>query len=366
MATISLTSARAEQPALTALPKTRSSSSLASLTSSENDASINSTLCEPAEKSTGNSDCLGCGAHSREVAFVDLEPAELNICSALGERDSRTIECLRINGCRMDSSTLSMLVNDLCRLELPNLHTVDLSKNQLSGSLAGASLARLLGNAPLVRTLSLGWNNLSLADLRDMTGSSLANMAFLDLRSNPLHVPARKSSTKRSSRKTGSRRSSVSVDDNSADDMAWVHAFVKSMPALSHVLLAQANIADRALIVLLDALIRPSTSIEYIGLEWLGLGSRLASLSTIFGNIASAGQKNTSSPLHLNLAANNLGDGGISVITSTDATMTSLTLACNFITERGTAMLAKWLPKSGLTSLDLSDNHFGDQGIASL
>ncbi|KAJ2841704.1 hypothetical protein J3B02_005806, partial [Coemansia erecta] len=335
--TASLIGTGSEQPALTALPKTGSSSSLASLLSSEHDASTSSTLCEPMEKSINDGDCLGCGMHSREIAFVDLEPTELNICSALGERDSRTIECLRINGCRMDSSALSLLVEELCHLELLNLHTIDFSKNQLSGSLAGKSLAKLLGNAPLVRTLSLGWNNLSLGDLRDLSQSSLANVAFLDLRSNPLLVPTRKSSAKCTSKKASSRRSSVTIEDNGSDnndDMAWLYALVESMPALTHVLLAQASIADKALIVLLDALTRPGTSIEYIGLEWLSLGSRLASLSAIFKNIVSSRQNFTSSTLHLNLAANNLGDSGIDVIASSGATMASLTLACNFITEK--------------------------------
>ncbi|KAJ1880629.1 hypothetical protein H4R99_007415 [Coemansia sp. RSA 1722] len=362
MATVSSTSAGTEQIVLTALPKISSSSSLASLLSSEHGASTSSTVCEPIEK-LANDEYTGCGVHSREIAFVDLEPTELNIGSALGQRDSRTIECLRINGCRMDSLTLSALVEDLCCLELPNLHTVDLSKNQLSGSLAGASLAKLMDTAPLVRTLSLGWNNLSLADLKDLTGSLLVNVELLDLRSNPLLVPALKTTSK--SRRRRSSASTVDASDDSCD-MSWVYALVDSMPALSHVLLAQAKIADKALITLLDALTRSNTSVEYIGLEWLSLGSRLASLGIILQNVASSRHSTSSASLHLNFAANNLGDRGVDVITSSSATMTSLTLACNFITERGTAMLAKWLPKSGLISLDLSDNHFGDQGIASL
>ncbi|KAJ2394269.1 NACHT, LRR and PYD domains-containing protein 13 [Coemansia sp. RSA 2603] len=352
---------------LSALPKSVSAASLASLLSGEQGVSTSPTLCEPATSST---DDLVSSIHSREISFVDVEPEDLIITNMLGERDSRTIECLRINGCRMDGKIFSAIVDELCTLDLPSLHTVDVSKNQLGGPAAGSALAKLLSHASSIRFLSLGWNYLTLADLKDIGLNAPCSVTSLDLRSNPLHVP--KNSKRSSSTKTSRRSSSASLLDGEDSDIfastEWVYALIDSMPNLTHVQLAQANIGDKALVVLMDAITRTSACVEYVGLEWLGLGSRLAALRQILDNTALVHLPETADKpaLHLNLAANNLGDAGVDVLTSSRARIGSLTLACNFITERGTSMLAKWLPLSGIVSLDLSDNYFGDQGIISL
>ncbi|KAJ1724556.1 NACHT, LRR and PYD domains-containing protein 13 [Coemansia erecta] len=362
-----LTGAESTHVPLTALPKSGSAASLASLISGEHGVSTSPTLCEP---STGSTNDLVSSIHSREIAFVDVEPTDLNIADALGERDPRTIECLRINGCRMDGSIFYAVVDELCTLDLPNLHTVDVSKNQLGGSAAGSALAKLLAHAPSIRFLSLGWNYLSLADLKIVGLNTPCGVTSLDLRSNPLYVPRKPS--RRSSRNASRRSSSTSLSDTEHADIfastEWVYALIDAMPGLTHVQLAQANIGDKALVALLDALTRASTCVEYVGLEWLGLGSRLAALRQILDNTTSSHLPDTADQpaLHLNLAANNLGDAGVAVLTSSSARIGSLTLACNFITERGTSMLAKWLPSSEIVSLDLSDNYFGDQGIISL
>ncbi|KAI9475116.1 NACHT, LRR and PYD domains-containing protein 13 [Coemansia sp. RSA 989] len=329
--------------ATSTLPKSSSSTSLASAMSSDKDAgSTSPTLCEqtgPLDKEIDNS-------HSREIVLLDLSPEDLDISHALGDRTSKTIECLRINRCRMDGATFASLVGALCAYELPCLHTVDISQNRVGGAQAGAALAKLLLHAPAVRFLSLGWNQLSLGDLKDIVpfGSGTHSIQCLDLRANPLGIPKSKS----------------------AKDNLWVGALVAAMPHLTHVQLAQATIDDSLLVTLLYALVTQSTSLEYIGLEWLGLGGRLATVRSIMSGLIPSDPKAPVRSLHLNLAANNLGDSGVKIITESGAVLSSLTLACNFITERGTRMLAKWLPTSGLTLLELSDNYFGDQGIAAL
>ncbi|KAJ2456280.1 hypothetical protein EV183_000207 [Coemansia sp. RSA 2336] len=329
--------------ATSTLPKSSSSTSLASAMSSDKDAgSTSPTLCEQTDPSDKEAD----NSHSREIALLDLSPEDLDISHALGDRTSETIECLRINRCRMDGATFASLVDALCAYELPCLHTVDISQNRVGGAQAGAALAKLLLHAPAVRFLSLGWNQLSLGDLKHIVslGSGTYSIQCLDLRANPLGTPKSKS----------------------AKDNSWVGALIAAMPCLTHVQLAQATIDDSLLLTLLYALVTQSTGLEYIGLEWLGLGGRLATVRSIMSGLIPADQKAPVRPLHLNLAANNLGDSGVKIITESGAVFSSLTLACNFITERGTGMLAKWLPTSGLTLLELSDNYFGDQGIASL
>ncbi|KAJ2889603.1 hypothetical protein IWW38_004609, partial [Coemansia aciculifera] len=265
-------------------------------------------------------------SHSREICFLDLTPSELNIAEALGERSPATIECLRINRCRMDSTTFACLVDDLCSHDLSALHTIDLSQNQLEGIEAGAALAKLLSQARAARFLLLGWNKLSLADFQPIlalatTESTLHgtySVECLDLRTNPLAVPP-----KRASAKSSKRRQAAEPNDE------WIGSFVACMPKLTHVQLAQSTISDESLVLLLHSLTRTSPDIEYIGLEWLGLGNRLSALRSIMHNLAPL-----SPLLHLNLSANHLGDSGVSVIATSGAVLASLTLACNFITER--------------------------------
>ncbi|KAJ2719512.1 NACHT, LRR and PYD domains-containing protein 12 [Coemansia sp. Benny D115] len=359
---------------LTHLPKSSSSLSL----KSNNDASVSSTVCEPANDLASNSEYISKKAHSREICFVDLEPSELSITQALGSRASETIECLRINGCRMNSDIFLALVDELCQLSLPNMHTVDMSKNQLCGSLFGASLARLLKHAPAIRTLSLGWNHLALQDLKDIAQIDCCNITTIDLRSNPLGQPKSKPSSRRSASSKVRRNKSISNSSTSSsdsacadadgDDMEWIAALISNMPHLTHVQLAQSTIDDKMLVKLVCALTAPSTPIEYIGLEWLELGSRLATLNSMLRNLVpkEGVESCPQNSLHLNLAANNIGDAGVDTISATGIRLVSLTLACNFITERGAGVLAKWLPFSGLTALDLSDNYFGDQGVVAL
>ncbi|KAJ2886004.1 NACHT, LRR and PYD domains-containing protein 14 [Coemansia aciculifera] len=335
-----------------ALPKSRSNASLSSSTSTENSP----TLCEQARDDIGVADNGATVlSHSRELCFLDLTPSELDISEALGGRSAATIECLRVNRCRMDSKTFARLVDGLCSNDLTCLHTVDLSQNQLSGVEAGATLAKLLSHAKTVRFLSLGWNKLSLADLRPIaetiTAAWSCNVTCLDLRANPLTTPY-----KRSSKKSPKR---YPVHETNDDE--WIGSLVARMPELTHVQLAQAMVGDKPLISLLRSLTRSSSNVEYIGLEWLGLGNRLSALRAIMSNLTAP-----SRALHLNLSANYLGDSGVEVVATSGAMLASLTLACNFITERGTGMLAKWLPLLGLGSLDLSDNYFGDQGVISL
>ncbi|KAJ2458759.1 NACHT, LRR and PYD domains-containing protein 13 [Coemansia sp. RSA 2424] len=337
-----------------ALPKSRSNASLNSASSADNSP----TLCEQARELGAADNGAAALSHSREICFLDLTPGELSVSEALGGRSPATIECLRINRCRMDGKAFACLVDDLCSHDLPSLHTVDVSQNQLSGIEAGAALARLLSQARAVRFLSLGWNKLSLADLRPVIADATAamsgahNVECLDLRANPLTAPV---NSKRSSKKSSKRLHAVEADDE------WLGSLVACMPKLTHVQLAQAAIGDKPLISLLRSLTRTGSAIEYIGLEWLGLGNRLPVLRAIMANLAPPSQV-----LHLNLSANHLGDSGVEVIATSGAVLSSLTLACNFITERGTGMLAKWLPISGLRTLDLSDNYFGDQGVISL
>ncbi|KAJ1888056.1 hypothetical protein LPJ71_008594, partial [Coemansia sp. S17] len=111
-----------------ALPKSRSNSSLSSSTSTENCP----TLCEQARDNLGVADNDATVlSHSRELCFLDLTTSDLNISEALGGRSTATIECLRINRCRMDSRAFARLVDDLCSDDLACLHTVDVSQNQL-------------------------------------------------------------------------------------------------------------------------------------------------------------------------------------------------------------------------------------------
>ncbi|KAJ2468040.1 NACHT, LRR and PYD domains-containing protein 13, partial [Coemansia sp. RSA 2320] len=271
----------------------------------------------------------------------------------------------------MDGGAFLNLASALCSYDLSSLHTVDLSQNHLSGAEAGMALARILSHAKSVRFLSLGWNRLLLSDLCPIISANEKALAStsqtyeiecLDLRANPL-TPV----LKRSSKKSTKHRS---VHKECGDE--FIGALVASMPNLTHIQLAQATIGDRELISLLRSLTRPGSRVEYVGLEWLGLGSRLSALREMLGNMASGDMTSAAAtvahPLvavHLNLSANNLGDSGVEVITSSGAVLQSLTLACNFITERGTGLLAEWLPQSGLRLLDLSDNYFGDQGIVS-
>ncbi|KAJ2846412.1 NACHT, LRR and PYD domains-containing protein 14 [Coemansia brasiliensis] len=335
--------------ATSTLPKSSSSMSLSSAMSSEKGAdSTSPTLCEQTEPTDKETD----STYSREIALLNLSPEDLDISHALGDRTFKTIECLRINRCRMDGATFASLVDAICAYELPCLHTVDISQNRVGGAQAGAALAKLLAHAPAVRFLSLGWNQFSLGDLKDIVsfGPGTYSIQCLDLRANPLGIPCKLSKTAKS---------------DSAGS-SWVGTLIAAMPHLTHVQLAQATIDDSLLVTLLYALVSRSTSLEYIGLEWLGLGGRLATVRSIMSGLIPSDPKAPVRPLHLNLAANNLGDSGVKIITESGAVLSSLTLACNFITERGTGMLAKWLPTSGLTLLELSDNYFGDQGIASL
>ncbi|KAI8325985.1 RNI-like protein [Martensiomyces pterosporus] len=263
----------------------------------------------------------------------------------------------------MDAAAFASLTDVLCLHNLPRLRSVDISQNQVgggTGELAGKALCKLLTHASSISTLSLGWNKLTLSDLRHMVPPSTGvgapvvyGVNYLDLRANPLTPPAKHSNSK--------RRNAESADTSGSE--TWLPALVDSLPHLTHVLLAQATISDGMLAALLRSLARPSAHIEYIGLEWLGLGNRLSVLRAILSNLSPPPTRRS---LHLNLSANNLGDAGVQAIASSNAVLSSLTLSCNFITERGTACLAQWLPASGLTDLDLSDNHFGDQGVSAL
>ncbi|KAJ2798349.1 hypothetical protein H4S07_005712, partial [Coemansia furcata] len=259
------------------------------------------TLCEHSRDLADNTATVL--SHSREICLLDLTPSELNISEALGGRSAATIECLRVNRCRMDSKTFARLVEDLCSDDLPCLHTVDVSQNQLSGVETGAALAKLLSHARSVRFLSLGWNKLSLVDLRPLADVTTAawsyNVACLDLRANPLAAPYKRSSKKSSKR--------YPVDETG--DEEWIDSLVARMPELTYVQLAQVTISDKSLISLLHSFTHSSSNIEYIGLEWLGMGNRLSALRTIMGNLAAP-----SRPLHLNMSANYLGDSGVEVV----------------------------------------------------
>ncbi|KAJ2125677.1 NACHT, LRR and PYD domains-containing protein 13 [Coemansia sp. RSA 720] len=349
-ATIAVDIARTQSAVLFKSP---SSTSFTSTSSSDKDASTTPTLFEQASVDTDDAKVLN--THSREITMVDLPPEELDIVQALGDRTPESIECVRINRCRMNCETFQLLVDALCKYELPCLHTVDISQNRVGGAQAGAALAKLLTHAPTIRFLSLGWNQLSLVDLKALaaTDSGTCSIQCLDLRANPLGTSHKLSSK-------NAKKHAESVDN------IWVSALVAAMPNLTHVQMAQATIDDSSLVCLLHALTAKVSCLEYIGLEWLGLGSRLATVRSIMSGLVPADLAVPVRSLHLNLAANNLGDGGVKIIAESGAMLTSLTLACNFITERGTGMLAKWLPSSGLLALELSDNYFGDQGIASL
>ncbi|KAJ2241513.1 hypothetical protein GGH97_004258, partial [Coemansia sp. RSA 475] len=327
------------------LSKSPSRTSFTSTSSSDKDASTSPTLFE--QTGVDTDDAKAINTHSREIAMVDLSPEELDIAQALGDRASESIECVRINRCRMNCETFQLLVDALCKYELPCLHTVDISQNRVGGAQAGAALAKLLTHAPTIRFLSLGWNQLSLVDLKALavTGSGACSIQCLDLRANPLGT----------SHKLSSKKAKKHVE---SEDNIWVSALVAAMPNLTHVQMAQATIDDSSLVCLLHALTANVSCLEYIGLEWLGLGSRLATVRSIMSGLVPADLATPVRSLHLNLAANNLGDGGVKIIAESGAMLTSLTLACNFITERGTGMLAKWLPSSGLLALELSDNYF--------
>ncbi|KAJ2804552.1 NACHT, LRR and PYD domains-containing protein 13 [Coemansia guatemalensis] len=322
-------------------------------------ASTSPTLCEHSE--IQEEDTKVAGAFSREITLVDISPEDLDALQELGDRASETIECLRINRCRMDGSTFAALVDALCTHALPRLHTVDISQNRVGGAQAGIALAKLLAHAKNVRYLSLGWNQLALADLAALAtcGSGTHGIKYLDLRANPLGI------SPNNLRKKSKKHADSAVDLDAGAD-AWIGEFVAAMPSLTHLLMAQATIDDSLLVAFIHALTEQRASLEYIGLEWLGLGGRLATVRSLVSGLVPSNPAMPPRPLHLNLAANNLGDSGVKIIAESGAVLSSLTLACNFITERGTRMLAEWLPSSGLTALELSDNYFGDQGILSL
>ncbi|KAJ2159396.1 NACHT, LRR and PYD domains-containing protein 14 [Coemansia sp. RSA 552] len=351
----------ASGPLPTMLPKSPSRASLASSAEAGDDASASLTLCETASgvDVPHAKSAPAASAHSREIRLLDLSPEDLDVAQALGDRNPAAIECLRINRCRMTGEGFSSLVDVLCTYDLPHLRTIDISQNRVGGAQAGAALAKLLAHAGTVRFLSLGWNQLVLADLKAMAAPETSAYAIqtLDLRANPLGGPS-------SVRKQRKRAGKGDAKDGS--DEAWIGALAASLPCLTHLQLAQATVDDGSLVTLLHALTGQHSRIEYIGLEWLGLGARLATVRSIMSGLVPADFASAPCMLHLNLAANNLGDAGIKIIAESGARLSSLTLACNFITERGAGMIAKWLPSSGLTALELCDNYFGDQGIASL
>ncbi|KAJ2553748.1 NACHT, LRR and PYD domains-containing protein 13, partial [Coemansia sp. RSA 1933] len=352
------------------LPKTRSSTSLKSTTTStDNDSTFASpTLCNQ-ERAEG----MECNAeNSREISFLDLSPTDIDVSEALGVRAPETIECVRINRCRISGDDFASIVDSLCQFNLPSLHTLDVSQNHVGGARASYALHKILTHAPAIRFLYLGWNQLALADLKHLATlpSQTCKVGYLDLRSNPLSTATPQKSKSKNKKGSSSSSSPSLTDDSSVDSgvscMSWIDSFVDSLPELTHVLMAQAFIDDQALSAFMRALTRPESRVEYIGLEWVGLGSRLATLSAIMKGLSPAPSDAPARSLHLNLASNNLGDSGIDIISQSSAKLMSITLACNFITERGTGFLAKWLPESGLESLDLSDNYFGDQGVISL
>ncbi|PIA19559.1 RNI-like protein [Coemansia reversa NRRL 1564] len=338
-------------------------SSILSLSSSSLDAdqaaSTSPTLCGNSESQEDSTKVAS--AYSREISLVDIAPEDLDALQELGDRASETIECLRINRCRMDGSTFAALVDVLCTHPFPRLHTVDISQNRVGGAQAGVALAKLLAHAKSICTLSLGWNQLALADLKALTtcGPGTHSIKSLDLRANPLGLSPNNLGKK------SKRHADSSVDLDAGVD-AWIGRLVAAMPNITHVLMAQATIDDSLLVTFIHALTEQHAYLEYIGLEWLGLGGRLATVRSLFSGLVPSNPAMPLRPLHLNLAANNLGDSGVKIIAESGAVLSSLTLACNFITERGAKMLAEWLPSSRLTALELSDNYFGDQGILSL
>lgn len=321
------------------LPKSNSNVSLSSSTT-------------PSVSSTLNKDFGQPEKYSSELTFVGCTLSNsLDIAAALGNRSPESIEYLRINCCRMDGKTFSNVVASMSGFQLPNVHTVDLAQNQLCGLVSGMALADLLKHLPAVRTLSLGWNKLSIFDLKPMSDRLVYNIKCLDLRANPLCA-----STNRSKHRH--------IQDT---DYTWIKTLFNTMPNLTHVLMAQVTINNvEALASLLTSVLRPNAAIEYVGLEWLSLGSHLSVLQSIMKHLASPELGTLAKSLHINLSSNNLGDSGIKTITDCGVMLQSLTLACNFVTQRGAEYLSKWLPQSGLEKLDLSDNYFGDQGVISL
>ncbi|KAJ1950807.1 hypothetical protein FBU59_000511 [Linderina macrospora] len=316
--------------------------------------SVMSTLISTSEHTMAKTE------YSCEVVVEDLDPEDISFALALGDRASERIECVRINRCRMDGATFSALVDEMCKVDLSRLQTFDIAQNSVGGELVGPALLRLILHAKNIRHLALGWNKIALADLAALAPAKDSDIQLsighLDLRANPLSQPL-KSSSRRSAK--------IATGAYSLTDLSWLPSLVAAMPRLTHVLLAQASVGDGDLVALIHALVAAVPPIEYIGLEWLGLGSRLSALRAILGDLS---PKLAASPLrlHLNLSANTLGDSGMKVISESPAKMTSLTLSCNFVTERGASYLAQWLPCSGVSDLDLSDNHFGDQGVAAL
>ncbi|KAJ1960870.1 hypothetical protein GGI12_003566 [Dipsacomyces acuminosporus] len=355
--------------AYTPLPKSMSLASLSSSAGSEPSSSSGHTLCGSAanEHDVANSS-YEMRMHSREIVIEDACPEEISFELALGGRAAETIESVRINRCRMDSQAFATFVDALCNHDVPRLRSVDVSQNQVggrgrAGELAGKALLKLLTHAGSISTLLLGWNKLELGSMRHMLPSSSPgiegtafNLKCLDLRANPLNTQAKHCYSKRASQ-------CIACPAAESTEAGWLSMLIDCMPHLTHIQLAQAAISDSMLVALARFLTRTSTKVEYIGLEWLGLGSRLSVLRAILGNLASPASVRS---LHLNLASNNLGDSGMLAISESKAKLTSLTLSCNFITERGAAYLARWLPASGLEDLDLSDNHFGDQGVDAL
>ncbi|KAJ2215355.1 hypothetical protein IW143_003600, partial [Coemansia sp. RSA 520] len=116
------------------LSKSPSRTSFTSTSSSDKDASTSPTLFE--QTGVDTDDAKAINTHSREIAMVDLSPEELDIAQALGDRASESIECVRINRCRMNCETFQLLVDALCKYELPCLHTVDISQNRVGGAQA--------------------------------------------------------------------------------------------------------------------------------------------------------------------------------------------------------------------------------------
>ncbi|KAJ2616197.1 RNA-DNA hybrid ribonuclease [Coemansia sp. RSA 1365] len=344
---------------LGSLSKRSSASSLSSSSlNADQAASTSPTLCEHSESQEDSTKVAS--VYSREITLVDLAPEDLEVLQELGNRASETIECLRINRCRMDGSKFAALVDVLCTHTFPRLHAVDISQNRVGGAQAGVALAKLLTHAKNIRTLSLGWNQLALADLKALAtcGSGTHSTKSLDLRANPLGLSPNNLDKK------SKKHVDSSVDLDASVD--WIGRLVAAMPNLTHVLMAQATIDDSLLVAFIHALTEQHAYLEYIGLEWLSLGGRLATVRSLVSGLVPSNPTMPLRPLHLNLAANNLGDSGVKIIAESGAVLSSLTLACNFITERGAKMLAEWLPSSRLTALELSDNYFGDQGILSL
>ncbi|ORX72074.1 hypothetical protein DL89DRAFT_107270 [Linderina pennispora] len=256
-----------------ALTKSMSQLSLSSDDSER--VSVRSTLVSMSEATKTNN------KHSREVVFEDVDPEDINFALALGDRAPETIECVRINRCRMDSAAFAALVDNMCQVDLCRLQILDIAQNSIGGELVGPALLRLIRHARNIRHLALGWNKIALADLVALAPAEGPDAAFsishLDLRANPLSRPV-KSSSRRPSKSTSGAYAPT--------DLSWLPSLIAAMPKLTHILLAQASLSDTDLVALIHALVPAIPPIEYIGLEWLGLGSRLSALSTILSDLS--------------------------------------------------------------------------------